>query len=112
VTVQPEAKLSRAIAAHLRRAWPVGQLFVFKTWGSVHQLAGLPDLIGCVEGRFFGLEIKLPASRKNVSARQELVLGWILAAGGIADVACSPKEAEKILRDALESGNCSSHDSA
>lgn len=109
---QRESKLSRSIAAHLKITWPVGDLFVFKVWGSEHMMAGLPDLVGCVEGRFFGLEVKLPSERKNVSARQELVLGWILAAGGIAGVVCSKEEAVQTLSDSLRSGNSASHDDA
>jgi hypothetical protein len=96
---QPESRLSRKIQQALVAEWP--DLFVFKVWGSVHMMAGLPDLIGCLHGRFFGLEVKLPANRKGVSPRQEYVAGLIRKAGGITGVVCSSAEAISFLRESL-----------
>ena len=69
---QPEARLSRKIQQHLRETYP--GIFVFKVWGSEHQMAGLPDLLGCWCGRFFGLEVKMPEKRSDVSPRQRFVM--------------------------------------
>ena len=75
-------------------------VFVFKVWGNTQMLAGLPDLIGCVKGRFFGLEVKLPESKTRVSGRQLLVHGWIQRAGGICGVVTTKGEALELLADA------------
>jgi len=64
-------------------------------------MAGLPDLIGCLYGRSFGLEVKLPESRANVSPRQELVMGMIRRAYGLTGVICSGEEAIQLLRRAV-----------
>jgi hypothetical protein len=96
---QREARLSRSIANTLKKEFP--GLFVFKVWGSEHQMAGLPDLLGCYQGFFFGFEVKLPESRENVSERQKLTHSWIRQGGGFVAVVCSPHEAVEALRDLL-----------
>lgn len=44
--------------------------------------SGVPDLIGCYEGRFFAIEAKTPATRNNVSKLQEYNIDKIYEAGG------------------------------
>lgn len=55
-----------------------------KIHGGIFQEAGLPDIIGVYQGRFFGLEVKTSIGR--VSPRQRRVLKEIRAAGGTACV--------------------------
>jgi hypothetical protein len=71
--------------------------FCFKVWGSEHMMAGLPDIIGCYQGRFFGFEVKEPDKRNNTSARQDYVMGLIKAAGGLTQVIVTIEEAYKAL---------------
>jgi hypothetical protein len=97
---QPESRLSRSIQRDLKREFGF-DVFVFKVWGSEHMMSGLPDLIGCVHGLFFGLEVKLPANRSGVSLRQKFVMEMITRAGGITAVVCSPAEAVAIIRTSL-----------
>ena len=33
---------------------------VFKVWGSAFQERGVPDIIGCYQGRYIGIEAKRP----------------------------------------------------
>lgn len=66
---------------------------MFKVWGSAAMMAGLPDLIGCVRGRFFGFEVKMPGKEDNTSKRQEFVHGLICKAGGFVAVVSSKQEA-------------------
>lgn len=94
---QAESKLSRKIMDALR----LEGYFAFKVHGSEFMMAGLPDIIVCAEGRFIGLETKLPDTRGNVSPRQALVHSQIRDAGGIATVVCSPAEALEAVRAAL-----------
>lgn len=86
---QRESKLSRSIMTSLR----MKGCFCFKVWGSEHMMAGLPDIIGCYQGKFFGFEVKLPENRSGTSERQEYVMGLIRAAGGISHVICTLEEA-------------------
>lgn len=76
--------------------------FVFKVHGSEHMMAGLPDLICCAEGLFFGLETKMPHTRDDTSPRQEYVHSLINAAGGVAVVVTSPAEAVEVVRIGIE----------
>lgn len=92
---QPESKLSREIIKVLR----LNGVFAFKVHGSETMMAGLCDIIACVDGYFIGFETKMPAKRNNVSPRQEFVHGQIRAAGGKAVVVCSPQEAMAYVID-------------
>lgn len=49
--------------------------------------AGVPDILGCYKGMFFGIEVKTPKTRHNVSKLQEYNLNKIHAAGGFSIVA-------------------------
>lgn len=94
---QPESRLQRKIQDALKvEGW-----FVFKVHGSEFMMAGLPDLIVCASGLFIGLEVKLPATRSNTSARQDYVHGLIRQADGVAEVVCSPEEAVRLVRKTL-----------
>ena len=94
---QPEARLSRRIMDALR----LEGYFCFKVHGSEYMLAGLPDIIVCADGRFVGLETKMPESRGNVSPRQAYVHTQIEHAGGAVKVVCSPQEALDVVSRAL-----------
>ena len=45
------------------------------------QLIGLPDLIGCVEGLFLGIEAKIPDKKSKLKAHQWKVLVRIIRKG-------------------------------
>jgi hypothetical protein len=75
--------------------------FAFKVHGSEYMMAGLPDIIVCAEGRYIGLETKLPEARGNTSPVQRLVHTKIEHAGGVAAVVCSVQEALDIVKAAI-----------
>ena len=79
--MQPEAKIGRKIRAYLEDQGA----FIFKIHGGPQMMAGLPDLICCYEGRFFGIEVKQPGQRPT--PRQEFVHSLIKRAGGEVVVA-------------------------
>ena len=56
---------------------------------------GVPDVIGCLKGRFFALEVKQPTGR--LSKIQAYQSDRIRSAGGIADRVDSLKEAKELL---------------
>lgn len=90
---QKESKLSRSIMDALRAQGA----FCFKVWGSEFTMVGLPDIVGCYHGRFFGFETKNPDKRGNTSVKQEYVMELIRRAGGLTAVVCSPEEAVGLL---------------
>jgi hypothetical protein len=96
IVAQPEARLQRKIQDAVKRRY-FEDIFIFKVWGSEHMMAGLPDLIGCIGGKFFGLEVKMPDKRDNVSRRQAFVMGRIKFAGGKTGVVTSPEDAIELL---------------
>ena len=96
MAIQPESRLQRKIQDAIKiKGW-----FCFKVHGSEFMMAGLPDLIVCADGLFIGLEVKLPSTRNNTSARQDYVHGLIQAAGGTAVVVCSVEEAIAAIEEA------------
>lgn len=95
---QRESRRSRDIMNYLR----LREAFCFKVWGSEHMMAGLPDIIGCYKGRFFGFEVKHPETRGNTSQVQEFVMAKIRKAGGIAQVVTSEVEALQVLHRAVK----------
>lgn len=95
MTTQPESRISQAIL----KAFKVAGIFAFKVHGGPNQMAGLPDILACVEGRFVGIEVKTPHKRSNTSPRQEFVHQLIRDSGGIAVVACSVPEAMGIIEE-------------
>lgn len=95
---QPESRLQQRIQKSLRR--DVGG-FWFKMWGGPFTPAGIPDLIGCVQGVFFALEVKRDDKRSKTSDIQDETIDDINAAGGCAGVVRSPTEAIDIVRARL-----------
>ena len=89
----PETRLVAKIRRALMNEHPSAKLY--KIHGSQYQEAGIPDIIGCVDGRFVGIEVKTPTGR--VSKAQELQLRKLKAAGGIVGVARSVEEAMELV---------------
>lgn len=75
-------------------------IFVFKVHGSIFQMAGIPDLVGCCAGIFIGIEVKTKKGR--VSDIQEEVMREIKKkGGGHCGVATTPDEACDFVRRTL-----------
>lgn len=91
----------------IQRAFRARGVFLVKIHGSEMQQSGIPDLVGCANGRFFGIEVKEPGhARKDLCRRgecaspiQQYTLQEIRQAGGVAIVAHSLAEAELALED-------------
>lgn len=60
---------------------------------NVHGQGGLPDIVGCCQGYFFGLEVKRPGKEHTLTERQAYSLERIRRAGGKATVVTSVQEA-------------------
>lgn len=88
---QPEARLSKRIMD----AWRKRGAFAFKVWGSAHQMAGVPDIVGVYRGHFIACETKMPGNEP--SKIQEHRIKQITTAGGWVVVAYSLDEAMGLL---------------
>lgn len=95
MSTQPESRISRAILDYLKRQ----RIFAFKVHGGPNQMAGLPDILACVDGIFVGLEVKVPGKRHNTSLKQKRVHQLIGESGGLAFVVCSVPEVEALIVD-------------
>lgn len=67
-----------------------------KTWGGGMQRSGIPDILACVNGKFFGIELK---SDKGVPSELQLWnIANIIKAGGVAGV-YAPKDFDLLKRE-------------
>lgn len=93
---KPESRLQEKIQTALKRS--VGG-FWFKAHGGAYQKRGLPDLIGCVKGRYFALEVKVPGN--EATPLQEATMQKIRDAEGVSCVVESVEEALDAVRKTL-----------
>lgn len=91
-----EAELTRDCVRRLNK---LPECFAVKMHGSPFQRSGLPDIIGCLQGEFFGIEMKMPGKEKNLTERQAATIEKIRNSGGRAGVATSYRECWEILHD-------------
>ena len=88
---KPETRIVNAIMRDLRSrgAW------CFKVHGGPFQASGIPDIVGCIGGAFFGIEVKVAGGK--ATELQELTLRRIREAGGRGGVATSVEEAREVV---------------
>jgi len=96
----PETRLVGRVKSALLAGFPGS--FWFKVHGGPFQQAGLPDLIGCVQGRFLALEVKHPDQSHPVSAIQQEILRLLTEAGAVAAVVESVDEATATVTQAVQ----------
>lgn len=82
-----EATIVKAILRYLKS---LPECFAWKEHGGMYGTAGIPDIIACIGGKFYGFEVK--TERGKPTALQEAAIRKIRAAGGIAVVVRSVKE--------------------
>ena len=97
-TAKPESRLQRRIQAALHEAFP--GCWTFKVHVDHFTAEGTPDLLACIEGLFFGFEVKVddddaPTELQAYNIRQ------INRAGGVAASITSPEQAVALVRKAL-----------
>lgn len=78
------------VAAILRHLKTMPHCFAWKTHGGMYGTAGIPDIIACIDGRFYAFEVKQPSGR--LTRLQEVTLGKIRAAGGAAYMVTSVED--------------------
>ena len=91
-----ESDIVRSILKYLKT---VPGCFAWKEHGGMYGTAGIPDIIACIGGRFYGFEVK--TEKGNPTKLQEAVIRKIISAGGTAAVVRSADEVEDILKDSV-----------
>ncbi|MCD7825458.1 MAG: VRR-NUC domain-containing protein [Clostridiaceae bacterium] len=91
-----EKDIVNAIMKYLRT---LPKCFCWKEHGGMYGTAGIPDIIACVDGRFYGFEVK--TEKGKPTALQEATIRKILAAGGTAVVVRSVDEVRSILEGSV-----------
>jgi len=74
----PETKVKRVVTKHLKA---MGAYYFYPVTGGYGR-SGVPDIIGCHKGKFFGIECK--AGKNKTTPLQDKNLSDISSAGGIA----------------------------
>ena len=85
------------VAAILRHLKARPRCFAWKTHGGMYGTAGIPDIIACIDGRFYAFEVKLPGGR--LTRLQDVTLNKIKAAGGVAVMVTSVDEVKQALAE-------------
>lgn len=98
-----ESRRQRKIKKGLLKAFPSS--WWTKIHGGWFQEAGIPDLIGCVEGFFFAFEIKEPDG--TISEIQRVTMKDIRKAGGCSIAVITLEEALRHVRETLEEAKAS-----
>lgn len=80
----PEGIIKNRLVMFLRSLKPVPYFFFPATHG--YGRSGVPDVIGCWQGRFFAVECKAEGKAKQTTALQKLEIEKIKQGGGIAFV--------------------------
>lgn len=94
---QGESRLQLRIRKALQR--DVGGWWV-KIWGGPFQQAGIPDLLGCVDGHFFAFEVKMPKGKTSDIQKQTIIA--LRRSGACAEVVKSSKEAVEYVAAHLQ----------
>ena len=87
-----EADIVKAIMKYLKT---VPGCFCWKEHGGMYGTAGIPDVICCLDGRFFAFEVKTPEG--SITKLQERTIHRIKVAGGHAYVVRSVDDVKAVL---------------
>lgn len=88
-----EAAYTKKVTQHLKS---LPKCWFFKVWGGGYQRAGIPDIIGVLNGRLIGIELK--SSVGKPSALQLRNVKLINDAGGYA-VVSKPQDFDDLVKD-------------
>jgi len=80
MAMSPEKKVKMTITKQLDS---LGCYYFFPATGG-YGSSGVPDIVGCYKGKFFGIECK--AGKGKTTLLQDMHLSRIAIAGGIAEV--------------------------
>lgn len=73
------------------------QCFFWKEHGGMYGTSGIPDIIACIGGHFYGFEVK--GEDGQPTKLQEAVIRKINAAGGTAGVVRSVADVQVLIKE-------------
>lgn len=91
-----EVDIVKAIMKYLKT---VPGCFCWKEHGGMYGTAGIPDIIACINGHFYGFEVKTENGKPT--KLQEATIRKILAADGTALVVRSVDEVRTVISGSL-----------
>jgi len=91
--------LEKDIQSKIKRFLEKKGAYTIKYHGGIYSQAGTPDLLVCYNGKFIGIEVK--NEHGKVTPLQNDNLKAIKKAGGIAIVARSVRDVERIIKDGI-----------
>ena len=94
MAMTPEAKVKKVVVQQLK---DMGAYYFYPVTGGYGQ-SGVPDIVGCYDGIFFGIECK--AGKNKPTPLQEKNLKSIAEAGGLSMVV--NEDNMRQVREALE----------
>lgn len=105
LTRYPSYSMARKGETHLQKRVHSALRRNFKWWGfKVHggpfQAAGIPDIVGCCAGLFFGIEVKMPKGKIS-DIQKETICDIKRKGGAFATVVTTPEEAVEFVRRVL-----------
>ena len=89
-----EAQLIQKIRKYLQT---LPDCFFWKEHGGQYGTAGIPDIIVCYKGRFYGLEAKIGSNKPT--RLQAATLDQIKKAGGVAEVVRSVDDVKQLFKE-------------
>ena len=78
----------------------VPKCFAWKEHGGIYGMAGIPDIIACIDGKFYAFEVKTPVGK--TTKLQEATIRKILACGGTVSVVRSVDEVRAVINGSLQ----------
>lgn len=93
MSTQAESRIARGVTAAIAA---LGGRAI-KTHGSAYSRLGTPDVLGCIDGRMYALEVKTATGR--ASERQLFELRQWQDAGAVAAVVRGPSDVFRLARE-------------
>ena len=87
-----ESDIVKAIMRYLKS---LPNCFAWKDHGGMYGTAGIPDIIACIDGKFYGFEVKTNVGKPT--KLQEAIIRKINRAGGIAVIVRSVDDVKSTL---------------
>lgn len=88
-----------SIVAGISRYLKANKIWHMKVHGNGCQRVGIPDIIGCVGGQMFALEVKRPGEK--ASKIQQYEIGKLRESGAVAEVVESVTAARQLIEPLL-----------
>lgn len=98
MTSKPETRMQNKMREALIEAFP--SIYLIKIHGGPHQESGIPDLLACLYGVFFGVEVKMPG--EEPTAKQLEHIDRIRKAGGYADAFDNVPDVVNFFKNTLD----------